>query len=326
VEQTVSGHTAGGATTRAVITFVCEPTDVGERVDVVVARRTGRARAAVQEAVRAGVVTVGGRRVRPSHRLGRGDVVAGRVPEAEVEEPSAENIALDIRYSDERVLVVSKPAGLVVHPAGGHRSGTLVNALLALGTPLAGASTPRPGIVHRLDKDTSGLLLVARDDAALAFLQEALLARMVERRYVTLVRGAMPAATGTIEAPIGRHPRAARLQSVVPSGKHSVTHYRVLDRAQGATLVEARLETGRTHQIRVHLSHIGHPVLGDRVYGGAAELAAELGLARPFLHAFYLAWPSPQDSSRIEVVDPLPPELAGVLARARLSWTPSPGA
>jgi 23S rRNA pseudouridine1911/1915/1917 synthase len=301
------------------VAFAPEPHELGERVDAVVARRTGLGRAAVQAALRAGAVTVAGRRVRPGHRLAAGEAVDGAVVLSAAHAPEPEEMPLAVRYSDGRVLVVSKPAGLVTHPAGGHRSGTLVNALLGLGVPLAAGPPERPGIVHRLDKDTSGLLLVARDDEALAYLQEAMRARAVERRYLALVRGEMPAASGTIDAPIGRHPARRQLQRVDPDGKRAVTHYRVVAADRGATLVEARLETGRTHQIRVHAAHLGHPVLGDRVYGGATELASSVGLVRPFLHAFYLAWPSPDDGRRRDVTDELAPELIAALDRAGLA-------
>jgi 23S rRNA pseudouridine1911/1915/1917 synthase len=218
-------------------------------------------------------------------------------------------------------MVVSKPAGLVTHPAHGHEGGTLVNALLALGQPLAAASSSRPGIVHRLDKDTSGLLLVAKDDEAREFLVDALRRHEVERTYLALVRASMPAASGTVDAPIGRHPSRRWAMSVLPGGRPAVTHYRVLRDNGTVALLEVGLETGRTHQIRVHLSHLGHPVLGDPTYGGRSELAAELGLDRPFLHAVRLAWPHPSDGRRIELADDLPPDLVAVL---RAAGVPAP--
>ena len=259
-----------------------------------------------------------GAEVRPSHRLESGEVVEGDVPDPIVARPVAEDIPLDVRYSDDRVMVVSKPAGLVTHPAHGHEGSTLVNGLLALGEPLAAASTTRPGIVHRLDKDTSGLLLVAKDDSSLDFLVDALRRRKVERTYLALVRSPMPAPSGTVDAPIGRHPRKRWAMSVLPSGRAAVTHYRVLGDTGEVALLEVKLETGRTHQIRVHLSHLGHPVLGDGTYGGRTELSSRLGLTRPFLHAIRLAWPHPSDGHRVEVADELPADLAAVLAAAGL--------
>jgi 23S rRNA pseudouridine1911/1915/1917 synthase len=309
----------------APVRFTPDRAELGERLDAVVARRAGAPRAAVQAALRAGLVTVSGRRARPSHRLAAGEVVAGRLPARPGSELRPEALPLVVRHSDERVLVVSKPPGLVTHPAAGHAGGTLVNALVALGEPLARRATDRPGIVHRLDKDTSGLLLVAKDDDAHARLVAALRARRVERRYLALVAGAMAAPTGTIDAPLGRHPRRARQRAVVAGGAPATSHYRVLGATGEVSLLEVALATGRTHQIRVHLAHVGHPVVGDPTYGaGTAALARRLGLARPFLHAYRLAWPDPGGGGRREVTDELPGDLvealrrAGMLARAPL--------
>ena len=296
--------------------FEPEPDEVGVRVDSVLARRTGASRSAARAALEAGEVKVSGRVVRASHRLAAGDTVSGDVGATPDTGPQAEAAPVDVRYADDRVLVVSKAAGVVTHPARGHRTGTLVNALLALGHPLAAAGSGRPGIVHRLDKDTSGLLLVARDDDALERLQDALRARAVERRYLALVRGVVSPPAGTVDAPIGRHPSRPRRHAVVPGGRPAVTHYRRLAASARASLLDVSLETGRTHQIRVHLSHVGHPVLGDRAYGGSGEVAAELGLDRPFLHAYRLVWPHPGTGRRIEVTDELPEDLSRALARA----------
>lgn len=301
------------------IRFEPGPEEIGSRVDVVLARRAGVTRVLAQRALRSGEVTVSGRPVRPSHRIERGDTVAGEVRAPVLGPPGAEDIAIEVRYADDRVLVVSKPPGLVTHPARGNESGTLVNALVALGGPLAGLGSVRPGIVHRLDKDTSGLLLVARDDACQAYLVDALRSRRIERSYLALVRGGLPAPTGTVDAPLARHPTRRRLFAVVPSGRRSVTHYRVLAEGARAALLEVALETGRTHQIRVHLAHIGHAVLGDRTYGGATELARRLGLERPFLHAHRLVFPHPDGGERVAVDDPLPPDLVAALEGAGLT-------
>ena len=320
-------HSGGGGSGRGSgeVEFTCSAEEAGGRVDVVVARHAGVARGAVQQALREGLVTVAGKAVRPGYKLAPGDRVRGRVPESAVALPVAEDIAVPVRYSDERVLVVSKPAGLVTHPAGGHSGGTLVNALLGLGMPLARAGSARPGIVHRLDKDTSGLLLVAKDDDAHEFLAAALKRRDVGRRYLALVNEPPRAPSGTIDAPVGRHPRR-RAMAVVGSGRPAVTHYLVRASAgtRGPALLEVSLETGRTHQIRVHLAHIGHPVLGDGLYGGATDRARSLGLSRPFLHAHALVWPHPDDGRRIEVADPLPADLAAALAAAGLTLPSSP--
>jgi 23S rRNA pseudouridine1911/1915/1917 synthase len=307
------------------IRFRAEGPEAGERVDAALARRAEITRTLAQRALRAGQVRVAGTRVRPSYRLVPGDVVEGRLESRRDLVPGPEDIPLVVRHADARVLVVSKPPGLVTHPARGHEAGTLVNALLGLGGPLSGRAGTRPGIVHRLDKDTSGLLLVARDDEAQSFLVEALRGRAVERRYLALVRGGLPVTTGSVEAPVGRHPRRRRLMAVVAGGRPAVTHYEVLATDERVSLLDVRLETGRTHQIRVHLSHLGHPVLGDRTYGGAGELAAGLGLNRLFLHAWRLSFPHPDDLRIVEVWDPLPPDLSAPLERAGLELSAAQG-
>jgi 23S rRNA pseudouridine1911/1915/1917 synthase len=300
------------------VKFAVGAEEEGRRIDAEIARRAGTSRSVIQEAIRAGDITVDGEVVRTSHRLRSGEVVAGEIPVKEERPVEAEDIPVRLRYSDDRVLVVSKPAGLVVHPAAGHTSGTLVNALLGLGVDLARGESDRPGIVHRLDKGTSGLLLVARDDEAHAFLTAALKRREVARTYLTLVRGEMPADSGTIDAPLGRHPAARRKMAVIPDGRMAVTHYTVLATGEGCSLLEVTLETGRTHQIRVHLAHLRHPVLGDPTYGGRSEGTLRLGLERPFLHAARLRFPHPDDGRPVEVEDPLPTDLLKVLENAEI--------
>jgi 23S rRNA pseudouridine1911/1915/1917 synthase len=301
------------------VRFEPDPDEIGDRVDVVLARRTGATRTRVQRALRDGHVTVAGANVRPSHRLEAGQVVAGEVPEPAVAKPEPEDTPVEIRYSDARVLVVSKPAGVVVHPARGHEAGTLVNALLGLGGPLAKSESTRPGIVHRLDMGTSGLVLVARDEGAQAALVDALRRRQIERRYIALVAGRPRARSGTVDAPIGRHPVRRRHMAVTSGGRPAVTHYQVLEDTSDAALLDVKLETGRTHQIRVHMAHLGHPVVGDSVYGARPELARLLGLERPFLHARRLAFPHPDDGRVITVTDDLPADLMAALARAGLA-------
>ena len=294
-----------------------EPTeaDVGERLDLVIARRTGVTRAVARDAVSSGAVTVAGRAVKPAYRVERGDVVEGEVHAPVEALPEPEDVPLDIRYEDERVMVISKPAGLVAHPVGQRRDGTLVNALLGLGRPLGRLDPHRPGIVHRLDKDTSGLLLVAKDDETQRLLQGALKERRVERRYLALVRG-VPSESGTIEAPVGRHPTRPTLMAVVPGGRPAVTHYSVIDSNDAMALLDVKLETGRTHQIRVHMAHISHPVVGDRVYGGVSEVSRTIGIDRPFLHAYRLRVPI--GGGVVEVSDDLPRDLGAALERAGL--------
>jgi 23S rRNA pseudouridine1911/1915/1917 synthase len=220
-----------------------------------------------------------------------------------------------IRYEDEHLLVVDKPAGLVVHPARGHREGTL--AQLLAGATAGGTDPERAGIVHRLDRDTSGLLLVARSEEAHRRLQRALAQRLIEREYLALVQGRPPARSGTIEAPIGRDPKLRTRMAVGGNfPRQARTHFTLERSLPGYSLLRLRLETGRTHQIRVHLQAIGHPVVGDPEYGSAGTL----GLERQFLHAARLAFDHPLTGQRIEVTSPLPPDLAATLTRAeRLS-------
>ena len=230
-------------------------------------------------------------------------------------EPAPE-IALRVVYEDADLLVIDKPAGLVVHPAPGHSSGTLVNALLAHGdgeTWGGIAGVQRPGIVHRLDRDTSGLLMVARTDAAQASIMAQLKARRIKKTYLALVQGGVAAAVGRIEAPIGRDPKHRTKMAVVPDGRPSVTGYRVRERFAEWTLLELDLVTGRTHQIRVHLDAIGHPVAGDPVYGTGTSRRGPAGLGRLFLHAWRLELTSPSDGHLIRATAPLPPELEIVL-------------
>jgi 23S rRNA pseudouridine1911/1915/1917 synthase len=233
----------------------------------------------------------------------------------------AEDRPLTVRYEDDRLLVVAKPAGLVVHPGPGHPTGTLVNALLGRqGSSLSagGGAADRPGIVHRLDKDTSGLLLVAKDDATHLALARDLAAHRVERRYLALVQGRLPGGTGTVDAPVGRHPRDRKRMGVVATGgRQAVTHWRVLETFPAVQLVEATLETGRTHQVRVHLASLRHPLVGDRAYGADPTLATRLGVPRPFLHAWRLAFTHPATGTRIDLTEPLPPDLQTVLDRLR---------
>lgn len=254
-------------------------------------------------------------------------VRAGQRLEIEVPPPDPsglvpEDIPLDIRYEDDDMIVLSKPAGLVVHPAQGHWTGTLVHALLAHSEELGGVQgEDRPGIVHRLDKDTSGLMMVAKTDVAQVRLQEAIKIRSVDRRYLTLVHGWIAPDTGLVDAPLSRDNRD-RLRMCVSDrvdAKQSVTTFRVLERFEagahddGFTLLECKLYTGRTHQIRVHMAYIGHPCAGDQLYG-AGRLKADLGLTRQFLHAYRLDLDHPVTGAHLAFVDPPPADLGEVLA------------
>lgn len=294
---------------------------VGEpgRLDAVVARLTGAPRADVQRAIAAGTVTVDGT-VRPkSFRLVGGERVVATLPD---EEPLAqETEAVPVRFRDEHLLVIAKPAGLVTHPTARRRSGTLVNRLLGMGVPLAPAGGPlRPGIVHRLDAGTSGLMVVAETDAAFEALQGMLRRHEVQRRYLALVRGAPANDVFGVEAPLGR--RADRIVVDHVEGRAAATAFEVRERLPRAALLEAAPRTGRTHQIRVHLAAVGHPILGDRAYGGAGDEARRIGLTRPFLHAWRLAFEHPVTGERIALEEPLPQDLANALGRARRDLRP----
>jgi 23S rRNA pseudouridine1911/1915/1917 synthase len=293
----------------------------GRRLDEVVAELAGTSRARAARWAGDGLVEVDGRPRPKAYRLRGGERLAWTPPEEPpAGGPVAEDRPLGVRYEDDRLLVVAKPAGLVVHPGPGHPTGTLVNALLGrAGTSLSagGGAADRPGIVHRLDKDTSGLLLVAKDDATHLALTRDLAAHRVERRYLALVQGRLPAETGTVDAPVGRHPRDRKRMAVVEGGRRAVTHWRVLETFPAVQLVEATLETGRTHQVRVHLASLRHPLVGDRAYGADPTLATRLGVARPFLHAWRLAFTHPATGQRVELTEPLPDDLRGVLDRLR---------
>ena len=296
--------------------FSVPATLAGERIDRAVALLTGWTRRDIQGLVANGSVLVDGARVTKSRRLEAGEVIEVLAEPAPSGPPEPEpDVPVTVRYEDDDVVVVAKPAGLVVHPGAGHAHGTLVNGLLARYPELVGVGEPaRPGIVHRLDRDTSGLLLVARSTRAYDALVARLAAHDIERRYLALVWGRLDAPRGVIDAPIGRSLRRPTRMSVREGGRYARTAYEV--RAEYAepivSLVECTLETGRTHQIRVHLQAIGHPVVGDDAYGGVRP---GLTLGRPFLHATALGFPHPVTGEMVEVVEPLPPELDNALQR-----------
>ena len=273
-------------------------------MDRYVADATGLSRSYVQKLISDGRLTADGEALRANAIVAAGHRAAARRPGARRRSTSspAPDIPLTIVYEDDDLLIVDKPAGLVVHPAPGHSGDTLVNALLATATASTWggiAGVQRPGIVHRLDRDTSGLLMVARHDAAQASIMAQLKARRVKKTYLALVQGSVSAAVGRIEAPIGRDPKHRTKMAVVPDGRPSVTGYRVRERFTGWTLLELDLVTGRTHQIRVHLEAIGHPVAGDPVYGTGTSRRGPDGLDRLFLHAWRLELTSPSDGHLI---------------------------
>lgn len=295
----------------------------GERLDLfLVARLPGTARAEIQRWIKEERALVNGRPAKPGHRLAAGDRVVLRRPPPPSRTVEPEPIPLTVVYEDADLLVVDKPAGMVVHPAPGHLRGTLVNALLARDPRLAEVGgAERAGIVHRLDRDTSGLIMVAKHAAAHQLLQRQFKTRRVQKTYLALVHGAIEAAEGRIEAPIGRDPAQRKRMAVVPisrGGRPAVTAFRQIAlylygasaQRREFSLLELDLLTGRTHQIRVHLAFLGHPVVGDRVYGHRRQL---IPCPRQFLHAAKLSFVQPFTSAQIAVEAPLPPDLCAVL-------------
>ncbi len=271
----------------------------------------------VQRLISEGRLTAAGDPVRARDPVRAGIILELDVPEVRSQALVHEDIPIDVIYQDDDVIVVDKPAGLVTHPSPGHESGTLVNALLALDAAAGGLAAAggdgRPGIVHRLDRDTSGVIVVARNDAAHVSLQAQLKARRVRKTYLALVAGQLAAEAGRIEKPIGRDPRQRMRMAVVADGKEAITGYRVRDRFAAWTSLELDLVTGRTHQIRVHLASIGHPVAGDPVYASGAARRGPDGLARLFLHAWKLEFLSPGSGRLVRAEAALPADLAGVL-------------
>ena len=289
----------------------------GSRADRFVADATGLSRASVQRLIADGRLASGGERIRSRDPVRPGQVLELDVPEVSASEPLPEDIPLEVVYRDDDVIVIDKPAGLVTHPAPGHERGTLVNALLGMEAGVSGLASAgeseRPGIVHRLDRDTSGLIMVARNDAAQVSLQAQLKARRVRKSYLALAGGVVNAQLGRIEKPIGRDPRNRMRQAVTAEGKPATTGYRVRERFSEWTMLELDLITGRTHQIRVHLASIGHSVAGDTVYATGAVRRGPPGLERLFLHAWKLEFLSPGSGRLVRCEAPLPDELEAVL-------------
>jgi 23S rRNA pseudouridine1911/1915/1917 synthase len=285
------------------------PEAAGERLDVFLAEHAG-SRAAAQRLIDAGRVQVDGAARPKRHVLAAGARVTVDVAPA-AEEPEVEPARYALAYEDEHLLVVDKPAGVVVHPGPGHAQGTLVQALA--GRVAGGDDPDRPGVVHRLDRDTSGLLLLARSEPVHAALQAMLAAREITREYLVLVDGRPAARSGTIDAPLGRDRRVrTRISTDTDEPRAAITHFETVETHPGATLLRVRLQTGRTHQIRAHLRAIGHPVLGDPVYG----VTGRLGLERQFLHAERLALRHPVRGEELDLRSPLPSDLAAALERA----------
>ncbi len=291
----------------------------GGRLDKYLADRVADlSRSAAQRLIDGGQVTVNGELVKTSYKVRVGDLIGGHLPVEEATELVAEAIPLKVVYEDQALLVVDKPAGMVVHPAPGHPAGTLVNALLAHCPELAARGDERPGIVHRLDRDTSGLILVAKSEKVRRALQRQFQDRQVHKVYLALLDGHLQPAWGRIEAPLGRDPQHRQRVAVLAGGREAVTEYHVLQQfsqqmgpaAGDYTLVEVEPRTGRTHQIRVHFASIGHPVVGDTVYG---RRRSRLPVPRQFLHARRLGFKHPVTGQRLELEAALPADLASVL-------------
>jgi 23S rRNA pseudouridine1911/1915/1917 synthase len=289
---------------------------LGERLDRFVANRLpDLSRTTVQGLIEAGNILVDGIQRKPKFRLTPGEIVTVELVPAVPDKIAPEPIPLDVVYEDEDVIVVDKPAGLVVHPAPGHPNGTLANALVAHDPNLSVGGTNRPGIVHRLDKETSGLIVAAKTDRGRTTLVEQWESRKVKKEYLALASGLIVEDEATIDAPIGRDPKNRQRMAVVRGGRPALTRFRVEDRFDAATLVQLEIETGRTHQIRVHLAFIGHPVVGDRVYG--QRTAVDSAFERQFLHASGLAFRLP-DGRPVSFSSPLPADLQRVLDDLRL--------
>ncbi len=276
----------------------------------------GLTRSQATRLIESGEVAVNGRAVSKSYKLAGGEDIAVTLPEPEPVEAVPQDIPLDVVYEDADVIVVNKPSGMVVHPAPGHPDGTLVNALLyhCAGTLSGIGGALRPGIVHRIDRDTSGLIIAAKNDAAHQYLSAQLADHTLARTYECIVVGALREDRGTVDAPIARHPTDRKRMAVVAGGREAVTHWEVIARYPGYTHVRCRLETGRTHQIRVHMAYIGHPILGDTVYGAKKEVP---GLTGQCLHAVGLRFLHPRTHEVVELSCPLPEEFTRMLQKIR---------
>lgn len=298
-------------------TYFVDAAHDGSRLDVfLTAHLPALSRSRIKALIESGHVTVDGVRAKPAEKVRRGQRVDVSIPPPPPVGVRPEPIPLEIVYEDDAILVINKPAGLAVHPGAGRPSGTLVNAILARVPSLpGGGSALRPGIVHRLDKDTSGLMVVAKTAQALSSLQRQVAARTMSRSYLALLHGVVPHDEGTISAPMGRHPRHRTKMAVLHTGREAVTRYRVLERFPRYTMIEAQLVTGRTHQIRVHVAHLGYPVAGDRVYAGSRQ--DELGIGRQALHAHRLRFRHPATDSAVAFEAAPPADFRAALDRLR---------
>lgn len=289
----------------------------GMRIDAFLSANTEFSRSRVSALMIEGAVRVDGEvQAKPSYKVSAGQKIVLSVPQVKEVDIVAQNIPIDILYQDADVVIVNKPCGMVVHPAAGNEDGTLVNALLYHVKDLSGiGGEMRPGIVHRLDKDTSGLILIAKNDRAHAILSEQFKERSMEKHYRAVAFGGFKEESGLIDAPIARHPVDRKKMAIVPDGKPSQTEWKVLERVKGATYLDVHLLTGRTHQIRVHMHSIGHPLLGDPIY--APNIKTSVHIPRLMLHAYSLAFTHPTSGERMEFSASLPDQFETVLGKMR---------
>lgn len=305
--------------------FQVASTEKGARLDAYLARvLPDQSRSRIARLIEGGHVTVDGRPSKPSLRLRGGEAVQVVVPPPAPADIPAEAIPLDVLYEDGELIVLNKPSGLVVHPGAGRRTGTLVNALLHRCPDLAGIGDKvRPGIVHRLDRDTSGAMVAAKTERAHRSLAAQFKDRTVEKEYLAVVAGRMPKKAGIIEAAIGRHAtERKKMTTRTRRGREAVTEYRVIAEGERASLLSVRILTGRTHQIRVHMAAMGHPVLGDAAYGGKSARPADIPLPRQMLHARRLALAHPVTGERLSFTAPVPADMRNLLERLRLTIAP----
>ncbi len=303
-------------------TYKADVTDIGKRIDIFVAERAGITRSASQKVLADGAITVNGRPIKKNYKIIENVIVEVELPEPTELDAIPEDIPVDIVYEDEHLAVVNKPKGMVVHPAPGNYTGTLVNALLyhMKGRLSSINGVIRPGIVHRIDKNTSGLLMIAKTDEAHLGLAEQIKKHSFERVYEAILVGNLKDDEGTIDAPIGRHPEDRKKMAIVKDGREAVTHYRVLERFQGYCHVEFKLETGRTHQIRVHSKSVGHPVLGDTLYGAGKtkfELQNKSIIEEQTLHARTVGFVHPVTGETLSFTSELPEYFDTLLTKLR---------
>ena len=289
----------------------------GMRIDAYLSANTEFSRSRIAALMLEGAVSVNGQaQAKPSYKVCEGQRIELFVPQVKEVDIVPQDIPLDILYQDEDVVIVNKPCGMVVHPAAGNEDGTLVNALLYHVKDLSGiGGEMRPGIVHRLDKDTSGLILIAKNDRAHTILSEQFKARSMEKHYRAVAFGSFKEESGLIDAPIARHPVDRKKMAIVPNGKPSQTEWKILEQLKGATYLDVHLLTGRTHQIRVHMHSIGHPLIGDRIY--APNIKTSVHVPRLMLHAYSLAFTHPSSGERMTLSAPLPAQFENVLEKMK---------